>query len=70
MADIVITWLEDYHECESCGRSYAEGALVTVDDVKVLDLRPYAHCFSGQSWERYEVYNALLEELGHKVVER
>lgn len=67
MANIKIDWLHADHDCETCGCSYAEGALVTVDGQPFLELVPVAHCFDGANWQDDEVYKLILEKLGHTV---
>lgn len=66
---IQIDWLVDKHECEACGSSYAYGALVSFDGVVVLEFLPKAHCSTSEekTWDRDEVFSALLEKLGHTV---
>lgn len=61
---IKIKWLYDEHDCDDCGHSYAEGALVTFDDGRKLHLDPVAHCYGGQSWSTEDVYAEILKELG------
>jgi hypothetical protein len=68
MARIHINWLSDTSpNCETCGTSYAEGAIVRIDDELVLALMPSAHCFGGDSWDQHEVYRLIFEKLGHTV---
>lgn len=72
MAKINIEWLWDNHECETCGLSYAEGAVVTIkypDHDEVIEMKPVAACFDGASFESDEVFKRILKELGHEVVE-
>ena len=67
---IEIEWLSDSYDCDDCGMSWAEGAIVFFNGVKVLDLTPSAHCYDGINYERDEVYRQILAELGHTVEER
>lgn len=47
-----------------CGPSYAEGAIVRLDNVVIMELIPHAHCYSSESWEAEEVFVQLLESFG------
>jgi hypothetical protein len=71
--DIQIEWLSDDYHCETCGPSYAEGAIVTISDngvlVHTIDMSPSAHCYDSIHYENDAVYNAILNYLGHTVVE-
>jgi hypothetical protein len=62
-----IEWLYDDHDCEVCGPSYAEGAIVRMDNVVILELIPNAHCYSSESYEAEEVFVTLLEHFGFDV---
>lgn len=65
---ISIEWLSDEYDCEDCGTSWEEGAIVTFEDGRVLDLSPSAHCYDGVGYTESEVYHRILESLGHDVV--
>ena len=67
MAMIHIEWLTDWSDCETCGPSSANGAVVSVDGEEVIDLQPAAACYDGTSHEAGEVFQRLLEHLGHTV---
>ena len=72
MADIFIEWLTDSCECETCGTSYADGAVVTIKflgTLKVINLEPVAHCFDDDNYSSEAIYKRILDELGHKVFE-
>lgn len=60
---IRIDWLTDTCDCDTCGPSYAEGAVVYFDDVEVLKFRPSAHCFDGENYSREYVYQAIIKHL-------
>ena len=70
MSQIKIDWLYSQQDCETCGFSGASGAIVTVDDVEVLNLRPIASCTSPRSWEVEDVFALLLQHLGHSTLQR
>ena len=72
MADVYIEWLTDSCECETCGTSYADGAVVSIkfpNAIKVINLEPVAHCFDGDDYSVEKIYKRILDELGHKVFE-
>jgi hypothetical protein len=67
MSGIHIQWLGDFHDCETCGSTYASGARITIDGAVALEFIPVAHCFNGADYGQDDVYRALLEHLGHTV---
>lgn len=67
MSEIRIEWLYDEHDCETCGWSGAEGAKVYIDGELVIELEPIAHCYSGSSWDRDEVYKRILNHIGYEL---
>lgn len=68
--DLHIEWLLDEYECEDCGTSYAHGAIVTIDGHEVVTMIPSAHCYAGTSFDREEVYKAILSSLKCNITER
>lgn len=64
---IEIEWTSDSYDCDTCGPSWAEGAVVKFDGQEVLALVPVAHCYDGQSYSEREVFAAVLEKLGHQL---
>jgi len=60
--NIEIEWLYDSTECDQAGCSggYSTGAIVRQDGTTILELIPAASCFGGDSWDREEVYKALI----------
>lgn len=64
---IKIKWLYDEYECDNCGYTSAEGALVTFEDGRQLHLKPVAHCYEEQSWSTEDVYLEILKELGYEL---
>lgn len=69
MNGLVIKWLQDDHDCETCGWSSAEGAEVTLDNIIILNLEPQASCFGGQSWDRADVFELIIKQLGFTISE-
>lgn len=66
---IHIEWTSDEYDCDTCGPSYADGAIVTLDGVEILGLDPVAHCYGGAHYERSEVFAEILTKLGYKLSE-
>jgi len=69
MTTIKIDWLIDEHWCETCGGTYADGAIVWMDDGLFLELRPRAHCYDSTHYDVADVYRLILEKLGYEVKE-
>ena len=67
MTHIKIEWLTDEHDCEDCGTSYVEGAMVYFDGVPCIDLAPSAHCYDATNYSTYEVLTKIIERLGHTI---
>ena len=68
MKQIKIKWLSDSHECETCGVNYATGAEVNIEGLESFTLPATAHCYDGESYEEFQVYEAILKKLGYEVV--
>jgi len=66
---ILITWLYDTYDCETCGSDWAEGAIVHIDGEEILHLQPIAHCYDGVTYTRGQVYQKILDHLGYVVEE-
>lgn len=66
---IEIEWSEDSHDCETCGTSWASGAVVTFDGGVVIDRPALAHCYDSQHIDQEEVYKEIIEKLGHTIVD-
>lgn len=66
---IEIRWTVDSYDCETCGSSSAEGAIVTLDGEEILKLEPLAHCYNTIHFTQEDVYRKLLETLGYQVEE-
>jgi hypothetical protein len=67
MAEVLIEYLSDSYECETCGTSYAEGYRIYVDGAVVRELKPSAHCFDGTNFSENDMLAAVLEHFGHKL---
>ncbi|NTF16900.1 hypothetical protein G6L37_00475 [Agrobacterium rubi] len=66
---ISIEWITDHSDCEDCGPNYAEGAVVEIDGMEILDLSPGASCYGGTHYTKEEVYRRILETLGYPINE-
>jgi hypothetical protein len=66
---IEIRWIVDSYDCETCGGSSAEGAIVTLNGEEILRLEPLAHCYNSIEFSQEDVYKKLLETLGYEVTE-
>jgi len=64
-----IKWLEDYHDCDTCGGNWATGAEVTLNGEVLLNKVPKAHCFGGEHYTSDEIYLSILDKLEYKVEE-
>lgn len=69
MSKIEITWISDSTDCETCGSSWAEGAIVKIDGIVVLDFTPVAACYDGSSYMPEFIYQKLFSYLGHESIE-
>ena len=65
-----IRWLSDERECECCGFSEAQGAVVELDGVELLRLSPSAHCPDPVSYTEAFVYLSILNAMDFTVKER
>jgi hypothetical protein len=64
---IRIEWLNDEHDCDDCGPSYAEGAIIHIEGKNPIEMLPTAFCYDGTSFSEKDVYVRILEELGYRV---
>ena len=64
---IQIEFCEDVHECDTCGNSWATGAKIFFNDELVLNLEPVAYCYGSKTWEEHEIFEQVLNKLGHKL---
>ncbi len=64
---IRIEWVSDSHDCDDCGPSYAEGAVIHIEGREPIEMLPGAHCYNGVSYGATEVYTRILEALGYRV---
>lgn len=67
-------FLYDEHECETCGYSTAQGAIIWFDEKEVYRLEPVAHCYDGETLlnkagQQCTVHEKILELLGHELEE-
>lgn len=64
---IEIEWLSDVHDCESCGESYATGAVVKFDGEVRLTMKPVAGCVNTTDYPDEAVYREIFAALGHEL---
>lgn len=62
-----IVFLEDNHNCETCGSDYAEGYVIKKDGVVVVDKTPVAACFDGSRYDQNMAYVELIRLTGIEV---
>jgi hypothetical protein len=61
---IEIKTLYDYHDCEACGGSEAEGGIVVVDGKEVLRKQPVAYCYDVPSYDEDALLVMALRKIG------
>ena len=61
---IEIETMEDDHDCETCGGSWAYGGVVTVDGKEVLRSEPVAYCYGASSFSEHELLVMALKRIG------
>lgn len=66
MSTVKIEWSTDSWDCETCGRSWEEGAVVWVDDEIILNEPASAHCYDGSGADESEVIRVICEKLNLK----
>lgn len=59
-----IEWLYDSYDCETCGPSDAQGAIVRLDGQVVIELLPHAHCYSSETYDNDSVYATIFNMFG------
>lgn len=64
---LTVERLQDTHDCETCGMSWANGFRVTLDGNVIVDLKPSAHCFGGNNYGEQRLLFAVLDHLGYEV---
>ena len=64
-----IRWLSDVCECECCGLSEAQGAVVELDGMELLRLSPSAHCTDPTSYTEAFVYYSILKAMDFTIKE-
>lgn len=65
---ILISWLYDSNECETCGGGYAEGARVMLDDELIIEHIPVAGCVACNNWDSTQIYTEIFEKLGYELI--
>lgn len=67
MATIKIIRTYDDYDCDQCSGASAEGAIIYIDNKKVLDLEPMAHCYDGTTYNDEDILKAVLHYLNYEV---
>lgn len=62
---ITIERLYDQYDCDTCGYSSAEGAIVMFDGKEVISMLPQAHCYAGKDYTDDIIFEAIFNKLGH-----
>lgn len=55
-----IVFMEDNHNCETCGSDYALGYVIKKDGEIVIDKTPVAACYDGAKYDQNEAYIDLI----------
>ena len=64
---IEIETITDSHDCETCGRSWAEGGVVYVDGKEVLRREPVSYCYGVPSFSEHDLLVMALKKIGVEV---
>ena len=64
---IEIETLTDSHECDTCGCSYADGGIVKIDGVVVLERIPSAYCYDAPSFSESDLLVMALKSIGFTI---
>lgn len=69
MTKLRIVHLTDWHDCEDCGPSSAEGYQIFINDSEepVIERIPSAHCFGGEEFDSKQILIDILNQFGHEV---
>lgn len=69
MIKLRIVHLTDWHDCEDCGPSAAEGYQIFIDgsEEAVIKRIPTAHCYSGEEFDNKQLLIDVLSHFGHEV---
>lgn len=54
----------DYHDCSTCGGSYAEGGTVTINGEVVLEREVRAYCYGVPSYSESDLLVMALKKVG------
>lgn len=69
MTKLRIVHLTDWHDCEVCGSSAAEGYKVFINDSKepVIERIPSAYCYDSEEFDSKQLLIDILNQFGHEV---
>lgn len=61
---ITIQHLEDDHDCETCGCSFAHGYVIYRNDKVIVDKTPSAHCYDPVDYSADNPYKDIVDYFG------
>lgn len=67
MKTYTIVWLEDQHECETCGYSYAQGYKIYKDEKLMIDKEPLSHCYDPVNYDHSNAAFDILKLEGIEI---
>ena len=67
--ELSIQRTSDSADCETCGYSWSDGAIVLLNEVELLELEPVASCLYPIHWTPEDVYREILLKLGYTIKE-
>lgn len=64
-----IVYLQDEHDCETCGTAYASGYQIYYDGDLMVDKTPVASCLGGDEYYNDNPYKDIVDLLKEHVTE-
>jgi hypothetical protein len=62
-----IVFMNDHHNCETCGSSYASGYIIKKDGEVVVDKTPIAACYDDSDYNQNEAYLEVIQLAGIQI---
>lgn len=69
MSKLKIEWSNDVYDCEDCGTSYSDGAIVKLDNEVILNAPASAHCMGSVNVDYVHILIALCRKLNISIEE-
>jgi len=69
MSKLIIKHSHNTYDCEDCGLSFSDGAVVTLDGETIIDAPACAHCFGNTNIDYVHILVALCKKLDIEIVE-